>query len=59
MAQSSQPTTANTAHRNSTYAIRLAGLLPDGNVPTAFQNLGTTDQLQHGLANVRDGLSTQ
>ena len=46
MAQTSQTTTANTAHRNSTYAIRVAGLFPDGNVPAALRNLYPTNQLQ-------------
>ena len=59
MAQSSQTTTTNTAHRNSTYAIRVAGLFPDGNFLVALRNVCTTTQLQHGLANVRDGLHTQ
>ena len=52
MAQQSQTTTANTAHRNSTYAIRVAGLFPNGDVPAALQNLGTTDQLQGSPSDV-------
>ena len=59
MAQSSQTTTRNTAHHHSTYTICVAGLFPDGVVPAALQNLGTTNQLQHGLANVRNGLCTK
>ena len=59
MARSSQTTTANTAYRNSTYVICVAGLFSDGNFLVALRNVCTTTQLQHGLANVRDGLHTQ